>query len=45
MEISSTLRETNIFAPENAWLEYDRFFSGVYQFLGAFAVSFRDGTS
>ena len=28
------LPETNIFAPENGWLEYDRFFLGWYIFRG-----------
>ena len=34
-----TLPETNI-APENGWLEYDRFLLGPGLFSGAFAVSF-----
>ena len=37
-----TLPETNIFAPENGWLEYDPFLLGPGLFSGAFAVSFRD---
>ena len=32
----------SIFAPENGWLEYDRFLLGPGQFSGAFAVSFRE---
>ena len=40
-----TLPETNIFAPENAWLEYDCFLLGWPDpFSGALAVSFREGT-
>ena len=39
-----TLPETNIFAPENGWLEYDPFLLGYLGlFSGAFAVSFREG--
>ena len=34
--------ETNIFAPENGWLEYDPFLLGPGLFSGAFAVSFRE---
>ena len=30
--------ETNIFAPENGWLEYDCFLLGVFLFSGALAV-------
>ena len=37
-----TLPETNI-APENGWLEDDRFLLGPGLFSGAFAVSFREG--
>ena len=36
-----TLLKTNIFAPENGWLEDDRFLLGPGIFSGAFAVSFR----
>ena len=36
-----TLHETNIFAPENGWLEYDRFLLGWPIFTGY--VSFREG--
>ena len=32
-------------APENGWLEYDRFLLGPGLFSGAFAVSFREGSS
>ena len=32
------------FAPENGWLEYDRFLLGFGLFAGAFAVSFREGS-
>ena len=39
--LGCTLPETNIFAPENGWLEYDRFLLGPGLFSGAFAVSFR----
>ena len=39
-----TLPETNIFAPENGWLEYDPFLLGLGNFSGAFAVSFREGS-
>ena len=35
--------ETNI-APENGWLEDDRFLLGPSLFSGAFAVSLREGT-
>ena len=38
-----TLPETNIFQPENWWLEYDRCFLGFGLFSVAFAVSFREG--
>ena len=31
---ASTLPETNIFAPENGWLEYDRFLLGWHIFMG-----------
>ena len=34
--------ETNIFAPENGWLEYDPFLLGPGLFSGAFAVGFRE---
>ncbi len=37
-----TLPETNVFAPENGWLEYDRFLLGPGLFSGALAVSFRE---
>ena len=30
-------------APENGWLEYDRFLLGPGLFSGAIAVSFREG--
>ena len=40
----NTLPETNMFAPENGWLEYDPFLLGPGLFSGAFAVSFREGT-
>ena len=36
--------ETNIFAPENGWLEYDCFPLGWPIFRGEMAVSFRKGT-
>ena len=39
-----TLPETNV-APENGWLEDDPFLLGFGLFSGAFAVSFREGTS
>ena len=39
-----TLPETNIFAPENGWLEYDRFLLGPGLFSGALTVGFREGT-
>ena len=38
-----TLPETNIFAPENGWLEDYGFFWGPAHFQGTFAVSFREG--
>ena len=38
-----TLPETNIFAPENGWLEYDPFLWGWPIFRGGQAVSFREG--
>ena len=38
-----TLPETNIFAPENGWLEYDPFLLGFTLVSGDFAVSFREG--
>ena len=34
-----TLPETNIFAPENGWLEYDCFLLGFGLFSGAMLVS------
>ena len=41
-----TLPKTNSkFAPENGWLEYDRFLLGPGLFSGAFAVSFREGNT
>ena len=40
---TTTLPETNIFAPKNGWLEYDPFLLGFGLFSGAFAVSFREG--
>ena len=41
--VPTTLPETNIFAPENGWLEYDRFLLGwPGLFSGAFAGSFRE---
>ena len=42
-EYMDTLFETTIFAPENGWLEYNRFLLGrLGLFSGAFAVSFRE---
>ena len=41
-----TLSETNIFAPENGWLEDDPFLLGSRPiFRGEIAVSFREGIS
>ena len=34
-DITITLPETNIFAPENGWLEYDPFLLGFGLFSGA----------
>ena len=39
--LECTLPETNIFAPENGWLEYDRFLFGMAYFQGR-TVSFRE---
>ena len=38
---SVTLPETNIFAPKNGWLEYDRFLLGFGLFMGELLVSGR----
>ena len=43
--MESTLPETNIFAPENGWLEYKPFLLRFGLFSGSFAVSFREGNS
>ena len=40
-----TLPETNIFAPENGWLEYDPFLLGFGEFFQGRFVSFREGTT
>ena len=40
--LSNTLPETNI-APENGWLEYDRFLLGWPIFRGEVLVIFREG--
>ena len=41
----ATLPETNIFAPENGWLEYDRFLLGWVIFRGELLVSGRVNNS
>ena len=42
--MEGTLPETNILAPENGWLEYDRFLLGWPIFKGE-NVSFREGST
>ena len=43
-KLTNTLPETNIFTPENGWLEYDPFLLGFGLFSGASCyVSFREG--